>query len=272
MSISKNTEMVSPVCLGRTKIMQQDRKWYIDKKKSSMLYTCCEGCFNNYIKGTDKESEYHEINTSNGGTNCDFLLYKTECDFQDCSITKNNIRVSCIDNAGNRYKLDSKSLEPTFLVQKNDTYSLLIENLTDDLLKESSMISLEKCKINNNLFEIMKEDNFMPFIVETEIIPQLHSETDHNISNTDDDIIFTVLRYSQFTMVNVSGLTEISDDHLNEYMYPVQSNTKYKGFLGMCIYKCDPSNIIDFSITIKRIDHLSEIQNDNMDGTFNIAI
>jgi len=50
--------MSVPSCKGRIRVKENDRKWYLEKGKSSMLYTCCEACYNNYIKNTPNEQNY----------------------------------------------------------------------------------------------------------------------------------------------------------------------------------------------------------------------
>src|SRR5271166_3449919 len=102
----------SGACQGRIRVSNMATKWYLDKNKSSMLYTCCEDCYNKYIIGTPQENDFEEYEAE-GSANCDYFLYNTDCNFQDCSIVKHNIRVSIIDIMGNRFKLHD---ENTFLI------------------------------------------------------------------------------------------------------------------------------------------------------------
>ena len=244
MSTSENLIKIPPLCQGRTKILLQDRKWYKDKNKSSMLYTCCEYCYENYIKGTNKENDHIEIDVSGGGTNCDYLLYNTDCDFKDCSIILNNIRVSVVDVMGYRYKLID-SIDPTFSAD-NDSYTIIVENLTDNMLKETSMMFLEKCYINDDEFQLSNEENFTPFIMEMDV----NQEGDVN------NIDLLMAKYEQKSIMQMSELS----DHV--------ANGKYKAFLGMCLYECVPENVINFSFSVNKNNN----DNVNLEGTFNISI
>ena len=173
--------MSVPHCKGRIRVKENDRKWYLEKGKSSMLYTCCEACYNNYIKNTPNEQNYVETTAVNGA-NCDYLLYETNCNFVDCSVTKNGIRVSIIDSTGRRCKL-SPNDNTTFLAKNGDTYSFLIENLTDNPNKETSKIMLDACKINNEEFNLPPSQRCSPFIIEANIIKNSMGY----ICNDDDD-------------------------------------------------------------------------------------
>src|SRR5579885_1199718 len=90
-------------CPGRTRIQDKNVKWYLQKGLSSNIYTCCQDCYLKFIKGTDLEKNFDECdNLSN--CNCDYLLYKTDCNFNDCSVSQDSIRISIIDISGKRFK------------------------------------------------------------------------------------------------------------------------------------------------------------------------
>ena len=175
--------MSTPSCKGRIRVTENDRKWYVEKGKSSMLYTCCEECFNNNIKDTPKEETY-ELGTF-VGANCDYFLYETDCNFEDCSITNNGFRVSIVTDNGKRCKL-STTENATFLVKEGDIYSLVIENLTGDVTSEMQRIMLETLTINNDEFQLDSSEKWAPYIIEARITMNQMTFNDKLSDKTND--------------------------------------------------------------------------------------
>lgn len=228
-------------CPGKKVSSDDNRTWYLDKNKSSMLYTCCEGCFNNYIKGTDNEQNFIQIN--GGAANCDYNFYNSDCNFIDCSITTNNIRLSITDTTGRRYKLSTNE-ENTFLMDSICDYIITLENLVDNKIEEISRINIEKIKINTDTLTIDSDINFSPYVID---LPIDNSE----MSDIDDEIWIEISKYDKKTILHTSDEFNTIDNI--DFIMPNSQNFKHKGFLGLCIYSADPNNDISIYFKVKTI-------------------
>ena len=218
---NENEIKVVPPCKGRAVVKENDRKWYLHKEKSQFLYTCCEECYVNNIKGTVNEDKYFEYITDDiGNCMCDYLLYETDCNYEDCSITKNNLRISVVDETGKRCKLDKtgkydKNIT-TFLLKNNNPYSLLVENVNgssngpNKYLFESSKISMNSLRINNKDMDCsyLFLSELVPFFIETFI----ENGIAHDQLDDDNDTISDV--NSECTELEDFDCTE--DYNLNE--------------------------------------------------------
>jgi len=245
-----------PPCKGRERVIEKDRKWYIDKNKSAELYTCCEECYVKYIKNTPNEDNYTEIQHVIN-PNCDYFLYETDCNFEDCSFVKNNIRVSVVDNMGKRYK---KTLIENTIYIPNDikTYNLIIENLLME--KGTTKLSLENCSINNKQINILYDMNTLFSIIELNI--------DEGFVNDEyDDIHLSISQYIKHDFFPITELPQNENGVIyNTLGTPLlqiknKPNEKTKAVLGVDVYKCDNSKITDFYLTVinNNIDELNEL-------------
>jgi hypothetical protein len=287
--------MTELICNGRIRCTQNDRKWYLKKGESSLVYSCCEICFNNHIKDTPKEEFYVETSYIHSA-NCDYYLYDSDYNFEDCSIILNNIRLSIIDDMGHRFKLD-KELENTFLVDENIEYRFVIENLSAYKDKENSKIKLDYCKINNDEFKLYSPNEMENYIIEAKVSPlntNKNSSTYNTIKDDDqnyvmvnttnfenlnlsenDNLIFVVSKYNLFDNYQISELMQKDNGTFVDHTYGIEmlklntneQNIKYKGFIGIEIYSNDTNNNASFNITIKRINKSPEIilENKNFD-------
>ncbi len=246
-----------PPCKGRERITNKDRKWYGVKGKSTDIYTCCEDCYIKFIKDTSKEESYFEIqNVIN--PNCDYFLYETNCNFEDCSFIKNNIRVSIIDNMGRRYKKNTID-DIIYMTNDNKTYAIIIENLLVN--DELSKLSLESCSINDQLVDFSLDTNILFSIIELNI-------DDGFINNNEYDNIY--LSVNQYIKHDFCPITELPQNN-SGMIYSTtgipllqiinKPNEKTKAILGIDVYKCDNNKIIDFHLTVtnKNVDEIDEI-------------
>lgn len=256
-------------CPGRNRIQSdQYMKWYLLNGKSSMLYTCCEECYNKYIKGTDQEKNY-ELNDNLNNCNCDFLLYKTDCDFSDCSLINKKIRLSIIDESGERFKNDNT----TFFVTSNSKLFAIIENLDQQL---HSYIGITEFSINNNKLNsknLLKED-FTKYMLEIELLPLNQKK---NIIFDEINVHFKLCTYNELDTFNIFELLQLPDgtfiDPGGKPWLKLNSTTsKFKAFLDVSLYECVTNNESEFNFTIKFTDNIENQLNEIVDNIININI
>lgn len=250
-------------CCGRKKIKASNHKWYIEKNKSPTFYLCCEVCYNQYIKGTKDETNYKESAFSTEA-NCDYMMYKTDCNFTDCAFIVNNIRISVIDDMGNRYKKSTMD-DKTFIIPNKKSYSIIIENLNEVDNKQipNTRIALEGFKINGGQFNLGKLTDFMQYVIEAQITLQ----EDNNSSEIENDIIILkVNRYERLDTLPIMELKEkengiFYNDSLPLIKLQTDKDFKYKAFTSIDIYKTiGPPT--DFCFYVNRTKGIIEDMND----------
>lgn len=141
-------------CIGRKRTSDKNAKWFVYKDLSSIEYTCCQFCFDTKVKGTEEEKHYKlyiDKDIGLGDCNCDYEMNNTNCNFMDCSIVSDGIRISFMDLTGKRFKfVDSK-----FVQQKDSNECILIlENMGDDDL----LFEVNKIIINGETFTLFKNN------------------------------------------------------------------------------------------------------------------
>jgi hypothetical protein len=242
-----------------------NEKWYTIKTKSCYYYTCCQECYEKYIKGTNKEILFEETKGLSG-CNCDYLIYDTDCNFSDCSSTKNDVRISIIDNLGKRFKktLSNDNYNLICEIPKNSEYSLFIENLFKDE-NENSFISVEYLFVNDKKCEIIGISNLekytFEFLVSLEgIFPELSNE---NILSMDNIEIRLKINKYKLLLNRSPKMLELDQDpngffvDLNGHKVikaPNDAENNYKAFVGLNLYHNEIKNQTEFTIQIKHND------------------
>jgi hypothetical protein len=232
----------------------------MQKGKPSTLYTCCEECYYNYVKGTDNEASHIECDAV-GNCNCDYQLYNSTCDFEDCSVKNDLIRVSIVDHEG----LRCKSKNNTFHVKPGHSYTILVENLTPS----SSKIAIDSCMINEEELKISKKENFSKYIVESTV-------ESPNSENTVDNIKLTVSLYKQFqdslTFRELQCNNGVLADETGTPWMKLGANaeSKYKATLNLDIYESKPTDNQTFDIVVIHTDESIDVY--SKDDEFNITI
>lgn len=236
-------------CPGRKRVQDKNTKWYLQKGFSCSVYTCCEDCYFKYIKGTPQEKNYEEYdNLSN--CNCDFLFYKTDCNFEDCSLTENNFRISLIDITGKRFKNNKNEFSVSPHIFENSKLFVTIENLN---IEATSYINLNFLSLDNkeiNLKAYLKDD-LTKHILEIELDPKLIKQS------FDETLVkLSVSKFNKLESLNIFELLHLPDgtfiDPMGKPWLKFKNDAvKYKAFLDVTLYETVPMEEFKFNLFIK---------------------
>jgi len=237
------------VCPGRERVNKPGAKWYLKSGLLSTQYTCCESCYLKYIKGTIEENKYTETTNLNF-CNCDYLLYKTDCDFADCSVVDKNIRISITDEFGRR--LNNNGSE--FYVYPNTKLYLLIENLNEDT---NSFLEIKDILINHKNYDIDQKKNYIKYLCEI-LLPK-EKEWDKTIIN------LKICLTNKIDTMNLFKLKQLPDGSMvdpfgKQWLKFAAYNPNYRTFLDVSLYECLPENELEFTIILieKLLDNHTE--------------
>lgn len=249
-------------CAGRVRV-NDERKWFIEKGKPSTLYTCCEECYYKYIKGTPKESNYLECDAV-GNCNCDYQLYNSDCNFEDCCVQNDYVRVSILNKEGER----CKSKNNVFHIKPNQSYSILVENLKLEK-GDDYKIALDLCLINDEKLEISNKENFSKYIIETNV-------NGPNNENTIDNIKLIICVYTKFKdSVVIKELDCNNGVLIDEFKKPwmhieTTTESKYRASLNLDVYEAKEENNQGFDIIVVHTNEEVEVY--NKDDGYSITI
>lgn len=265
-------------CPGRIHVKLDNFKWYKLKNVSAMIYTCCEICYNKYIKNTHDENKYEEY-ICDTVCSCDYQIYNEE-NISLSTTTKNMIRLSLIDIYGKRYQknnTDDNYIEyiiPANIKNELNKCHIFIENLTND---PNLCLYLDDMFLNDMECFLGTSNNMGKTLIEFDLALYSTLSPDKNKIGDDNleviEMRFKVYKYRlDFTKsVNLyplirknNAFVDISGNEIIKL--PDEPDTQHKALVCINIFENNKNDYEEFILKIKFCDMVQNVTDDiNLD-------